>query len=210
MSSWGNYENAANVPLWAASTVNLAPTLANTTSLLNNTTANTFVTGQTIGIFGVDSNESVTNHATQTGWVKRIIGSGGRAGRITQEVLVALSNVLSDSEDATYKDTLITITTQPVNGSAVSGTGNTITYSVVASGTGSAPLNYYWQFNNGSVWANTATSATLFPSGNTSATLTANAATTTSNTYKVRVIVNATGATGAAAVTSANATISIS
>jgi len=209
MSSWGNYENAANVPLWAASTVNLEPTLANTTSLLNNTTANTFITGQTIGIFGVDVNESSTNHATQPGWVKRTVGSGGRAGRVTQEVLVALSNVLSDSEDVTYKDTLITITTQPVNGSAVHGNGNTITYSVVASGTGSAPLNYYWQFNNGSTWANTATSATLFPVGSATATLTANAATTASDTYKVRVVVNANG-TGAAAVTSANATIAIS
>ena len=79
---------------------------------------------------------------------------------------------------------------------------------MVASGTGSAPLNYYWQFNNGSVWANTSTGGTLF-TGNTSSTLTANALTTTANTYKVRVVVNANG-TGAAAVTSANATITIS
>lgn len=207
MSSWGNNDNAANVPLWAASTINLAPTRANVTVMFGNTTSNVFVTDQTIGIFGVDSSESSTNHATQTGWVKRVTGSGGRAGRVTQEVLVALAGMNGDAEDVIYPDTIITITSQPANGSAKPGNGNTITYTVAASGTGSAPLNYYWQFNNGSVWANTATQSILF-TGNTSSTLTANAALNTSNGYKVRVIVNADG-TGASAVTSANATITI-
>lgn len=207
MSSPGNYDNSANVPLWAAATVNLTPDSANAVSMFDNTTPDAFITGQTVGIFGVDANEASTNHSS-TGWVKRTVGSGGRAGRVTEEVLISISTMNSDAEDVIYKDTLITITTQPSNGSAISGTGNTITYSVVASGTGSAPLNYYWQFNNGTVWANTATGGTLF-TGNTSSTLTANALTTETNTYKVRVIVNADG-TGAAAVTSANANIVIS
>jgi hypothetical protein len=202
-----NYDNSANVPLWAAATVNRTPDSANAVSLFNNTTADAFITGQTIGVFGVDDSEASTNH-TGSGWIKRVVGSGGRAGRITQEILSTSTSMSLDSEDVIYKDTLITITTQPSNGSAISGTGNTITYSVVASGTGSAPLNYYWQFNNGSVWANTSTGGTLF-TGNTSSTLTANALTTTANTYKVRVVVNANG-TGAAAVTSANANITIS
>ena len=207
LTSPRNYDNSANVPLWAAATVNRTPDSANAVSLFNNTTADAFITGQTIGVFGVDDSEAVTNH-TGSGWIKRVVGSGGRAGRITQEILSTSTSMSLDSEDVIYKDTLITITTQPSNGSAISGTGNTITYSVVASGTGSAPLNYYWQFNNGSVWANTSTGGTLF-TGNTSSTLTANALTTTANTYKVRVVVNANG-TGAAAVTSANATITIS
>jgi hypothetical protein len=207
MSSPGNYDNSSNVPLWVAATVNLTPDSANAASLFGNTTTDAFITGQTIGIFGVDDSEAITNHIA-TGWIKRTTGSGGRAGRVTQEVLSTSTSMTLDDEDVVYKDTIITITTQPVNGSAIAGTGNTITYAVTSSRTGSAPLNYYWQFNDGSVWANTATSATLFPTGSTTAILTANASTTSANTYKVRVIVNANG-TGAAAVTSANANILI-
>jgi hypothetical protein len=206
MSSPGNYDNSANVPLWVAATVNLTPDSANAVSMFDNTTPDAFITGQTIGIFGVDDNEAITNKIG-SGWVKRTTGSGGRAGRVTQEVLSTSTSMNLDAEDVVYKDTIITITTQPANGSAVPGNGNTITYSVVASGTGSAALNYYWQFNNGSVWANTATQALLF-SNNTTAILTANAALATANTYKVRAIVNANG-TGAAAAISSNATITI-
>ena len=206
MSSPGNYDNSANVPLWAAATVNLTPDSANAVSMFENTTPDAFITDQTIGIFGVDDNEATTNQIG-SGWVKRVVGSGGRAGRVTQEVLSTSTSMNLDSEDVIYKDTIITITTQPSNGSAVPGNGNTITYSVVASGTGSAALNYYWQFNNGSVWANTATQALLF-SNNTTTILTANAALATANTYKVRAIVNANG-TGAAAAISSNATITI-
>ena len=206
MSSPGNYDNSANVPLWVAATVNLTPDSANAVSMFDNTTPDAFITGQTIGIFGVDDNEAITNQIG-SGWVKRTTGSGGRAGRVTQEVLSTSTSMNLDAEDVVYKDTIITITTQPANGSAVPGNGNTITYSVVASGTGSAALNYYWQFNNGSVWANTATQALLF-SNNTTAILTANAALATANTYKVRAIVNANG-TGAAAAISSNATITI-
>ncbi|CAB4222679.1 hypothetical protein UFOVP1655_178 [uncultured Caudovirales phage] len=206
MSSPGNYDNSANVPLWVAATVNLTPDSANAVSMFDNTTPDAFITGQTIGIFGVDDNEAITNNIG-SGWVKRTTGSGGRAGRVTQEVLSTSTSMNLDAEDVVYKDTIITITTQPANGSAVPGAGNTITYSVVASGTGSAALNYYWQFNNGSVWANTATQALLF-SNNTTAILTANAALNTTNTYKVRAIVNANG-TGAAAAISSNATITI-
>ena len=206
MSSPGNYDNSANVPLWAAATVNLTPDSANAVSMFENTTPDAFITGQTIGIFGVDDNEATTNQIG-SGWVKRVTGSGGRAGRVTQEVLSTSTSMNLDAEDVIYKDTIITITTQPSNGSAVPGNGNTITYSVVASGTGSAALNYYWQFNNGSVWANTATQALLF-SNNTTTILTANAALATANTYKVRAIVNANG-TGAAAAISSNATITI-
>jgi hypothetical protein len=208
MSSWGNNDNAANVPLWAASTINLAPTRANVTSMFGNTTTDVFVTGQTIGIFGANADEATASH-TSIGWIKRVVGSGGRVGRVTQEVLIALSGMLGDNENIVYPNALITITSQPANGSAKPGNGNTITYSVVANSSNTAStLNYYWQFNNGSVWANTATGGTLF-TGNTSSTLTANAALNTTNTYKVRAIINVDGTTGALAVTSANATITI-
>jgi len=48
------------------------------------------------GTFGVDAQESVAARddgkgSVPTGWVLREEGSGGRAGRVTHEVLVALS-----------------------------------------------------------------------------------------------------------------------
>ena len=209
LTSPKNYDNSANVPLWAAATVNLKPDSANAISMFGNTTANAFITGQTIGIFGVNADEASASHSPATGWIKRVVGSGGRAGRVTQEVLIALSGMLGDNENVVYPNALITITSQPANGSAKPGAGNTITYSVVANSSNTAaPLNYYWQFNNGSVWANTATQSSLFTNNNT-ATLTAIATLNTSNTYKVRAIINVDGTTGAAAVTSANATITI-
>ena len=55
MSSWGNNDNAANVPLWAAASVFLAPTSANTTALFDNVTQDAFVANATIGVFGVDA-----------------------------------------------------------------------------------------------------------------------------------------------------------
>ena len=63
MSSWGNYDNAANSPLWAAHSVNLKANSTNISTVFNNTTANSFAVntsggGQrfsnvTVGLFGI-------------------------------------------------------------------------------------------------------------------------------------------------------------
>ena len=64
MSSWGKYDNAANAPYWAvnASIVKnnpnqAAPTAANVALLYGNTTPDVYISGQTIGLFMVDSTE---------------------------------------------------------------------------------------------------------------------------------------------------------
>lgn len=212
MSSWGNNDNAANTPLWACHSVNVSANTNNQTLLFANTTLNAWnvaTTGggyrhgdEAIGVFGIDANESQVRHGMHTGWVLRTQFTGGRAGRIQEEVLVALSTMNSDS-DTTYANTILTITTQPSSNSAVHGNGNTVTFSVGASSSQGFPITYYWQFNNGLTWANTS-SNTVF-SGNTSTTLTANAATVLANTWKVRVVTNSLDQT----VTSANATITI-
>ncbi len=218
MPSWGNNDNAANAPYWAVNStiVNAAgvkavaagPTAANVALLFSNTTADVYTVNATIGLFGVSAAEAAAdlNKGAHTGWVLRTTGSGGRVNRVQEEVLVAMNTMNGDDEDTTYKDAVITITSQPSNGSAASGAGNTVTFtvgtSVVPSGT---TLTYYWQYNDGSAWANTADAGTFF-TGNTSATLTANAANTFLTTFKVRAIVNAAGATS---VTSSNATITI-
>lgn len=53
-------------------------------------------------VFGVDTTEvGVTSGIPHAGWVRRIEGSGGRAGRVTYEVLVAGSSIAGDQADDT-------------------------------------------------------------------------------------------------------------
>jgi hypothetical protein len=61
MSSWGNYDNAANAPYWAVTQVSTGvnkaaaePTAANVALLYGNTTSDVYVTGETVGLFMAD------------------------------------------------------------------------------------------------------------------------------------------------------------
>ena len=105
MSAWGNNDNAANTPLWVAATVNLAPTANNASDLFDNTTQDSVVEGKAVGVFGVDKYEAqYDGKGAHTGWVLRTEGSGGRAGRVQQEVLVAMNTINGDSDGSTYND----------------------------------------------------------------------------------------------------------
>ena len=233
MSSWGNNDNAANTPLWAAASVKVEPTRSNVTDLFDNTTMNDWevttsggtkeLTNIAVGVFGVDANESDVS-STHTGWVLRTTGSGERAGRVQEEVLVALSsfNTGSDAEDTVYKDAIITISSQPatVRGPVSAASANTVSYAVTAAvttGNTAAPLTYQWQVNNnaGGSWSNvtntTYNGSGVAPNtiitGATTATLTVDPTNVDANNYVFRVVVSATG-TGATA-TSANGRILI-
>jgi hypothetical protein len=108
MSSWGNKDNAANTPLWATAVINLSPTSANQTAFYANTTANVFTAGETIGLFGMDASEVANNNqrgVSQTGWVMKTTGQGGRANRITYETLVCLANLTLDGDGTAIANT---------------------------------------------------------------------------------------------------------
>lgn len=205
MSAWGNNDNAANTPFWAAMQVHLAPTSANATTLFDNVTQDAIITGEAVGLFGVNAAEaSADGKGAHTGWVLRTVGSGGRANRVQEEVLVAMNTIVGDS-DSTYANAVISIVTQPSDGSAFTGAGNTVTFTVVASAVpANAPLTYAWEYNSGSGWSATTGDAVF--TGNTSSTLTANATSNTANSWLVRAIVSSGGATS---VTSSNAKITI-
>ena len=235
MSSWGNNDNSANAPYWAVNStivnhadvksVAAAPTAANVAILYANTQAGAYTTGQTIGLFGVDSEEASTSNKVHSGWVLRTTGSGGRANRVQEEVLVAMSsfgNGGSDAEDTVYKDAIITISAQPttVIGPVNQATAQTATFSVTASitsGNTAAPLTYQWQVNNnsGGSWVNidagtgvtTGQPGNMTKTGANTATLVLDPTGTTANNYVFRCVVTATG-TGATA-TSANGRILI-
>ena len=91
MSSWSSADSAAGAPLWACAAANLAPTSANRTNLFEDTTADNFITGITLGLFNYADGE-VPAGAGHAGWNLKISGSGGRNGRVQYETLVALTN----------------------------------------------------------------------------------------------------------------------
>ena len=88
----------------AAGSGNSAQATKNT-ALFGNTTADAYVSGATIGQFGVDAAEIANAGAegprvTHTGWNLRRAGSGGRAGRVHYECLVA-GGITGDASDDT-------------------------------------------------------------------------------------------------------------
>jgi hypothetical protein len=207
MAQWGNTDDAANSVLWAATSVKLTANTGNQTKLFSNTTADAFITGVTVGQFGVDTNEVTAaragagDKAAHAGWVLRTEGSGGRAGRVQTEVLVAMSTITTDFEDVVYEDFVLVITTQPSNTSANTTAGQNATFTVVAASTptGATP-SYVWSYANGNPIATNANVGVT-----TAATLTVNSAIQTVNAA-FKVVVSAVGADS---ITSSNATLRI-
>ena len=227
MSSWGNNDNAANAPYWAVNSTIFntpgvegaaaAPTAANVALLYGNTTFNVYTTNATVGIFGVDAQESLATHAQHTGWTLRTVGSGGRAGRVQNEVLVALSNMYGDGDAQVYANVTISLSAL-ANNSVVSGAANSNTASFTVTptlvGNTASNLTYQWQVNNGTggTWVDMADGNAAQPGGMrkagvTSATFLATPWNTTANNFVFRVIV--TAADQGVSATSSNAYITI-
>jgi hypothetical protein len=62
MAQWGNVDNAANSVLWAVAGFNKPANSTNQTAFFGNTTADAYITGETVGLFGADTTETgVTN-----------------------------------------------------------------------------------------------------------------------------------------------------
>lgn len=209
MAQWGNTDDAANSVLWAVSQLNLPANTDNQTALFGNTTADAFVSGATIGQFGVDANEMQAARAGETakpahsGWVLRTEGSGGRAGRVQTEVLVAMNTIGSDDEDVVFKDYSVTVATNPSSRSANSSNNDIATFTVAAATvpTGGT-VTYIWQKWNGSAFANLSNAGAY--SNTTTATLSVLANTASNGEiYRARV------ASGGDSAFSANAVITI-
>tara|TARA_B100000029_G_C17558046_1_gene952329 strand:+ start:1655 stop:1939 length:285 start_codon:yes stop_codon:yes gene_type:complete len=92
MSSWTTASSAAGAPLWAATMLNVAPSSANRTSLYENASAGTFISGATHGLFNYNSSETQSGKVAHSGWVLKTTGSGGRAGRVSYTTLVCLTS----------------------------------------------------------------------------------------------------------------------
>jgi hypothetical protein len=210
MPSWGNYDNAANAPYWAVNStiVNAAntkinasaPTAANVALLYQNTSPDVYTTDETIGLFAVDAFEAdVNDEVAHSGWVLRTVGSGGRAGRVQQEVLIA-TGIITDNTSPIYPDATITISSQPGSNTANLTVGNTATFRVTASiteGNTAAPLTYQWQRSAtiGGSYASVvnATPANTTYTGGTSTALVVIPTFTDADNNYYRVVISATG-----------------
>lgn len=198
MAQWGNTDDAANSVLWAVSQLNKPANTANQTDLFGNTTADAFVTGTVKGQYGVDVGEAqaaragADTKAAHAGWVLRTEGTGGRAGRVHNEVLVAMASIGGDAEDTAFADYAVIIGTNPSNktGSAGGNVSNTFTVAATTTPTGGS-LSYLWYYSTDNATFNTTVGVSGF-SGQTTATLTANAATLAANVW-VKAVVSAGG-----------------
>jgi hypothetical protein len=112
MALWSNTDANTSVPKFAPSLVNLTNTQTNSNLMYANTTAGAFVTGATIGVFGVDTTEqgiAANPQGGHAGWVMVKTGSGGRSGRKHVETLVAMGSMTGDggpiaNDDVTFAD----------------------------------------------------------------------------------------------------------
>jgi len=232
MSSWGNYDNAANAPYWAVNSTiapdnsnRAMPTAANVALLYGNTTPNVYTTDETIGLFMIDKNEedvleSNGNPAAHTGWNIRKEGSGGRAGRVQWETLVAIADVQNDNnaDDGTLPDMIIAFTSQPQTSNSVVANGSrTVTFNATAAATAGATgaaISYQWQVNaGGATWVDMSNGSGGQPGGMTNKTgvttntLVLTPTNTTANNYVFRL--KAYNASAGATTYSANGQIVI-
>jgi hypothetical protein len=208
MAQWGNTDDAANSVLWAAAQLKVPANTDNQTALFGNTTADAFITGATIGQYGVDAAEAqaaragANTKAAHAGWVLRTVGSGGRAGRVHNEVLVAMSSITGDAEDVRFADYKINIVTQPSNATGDISNNDIVAFTVVAASvpTG-ATLGYKWQKWGGSSFSNITDAGAYSNSATATLSVLANTA-SSGEIYRVQV-----STTGAANAISANAVL---
>ena len=159
------------MPLWSNTDANTrAPKFAvagglgvalNGDALYANTTVGEFVDNLAVGVFAVDSVEMIQPEAAaskpaHTGWILRTAGTGGRAGRIQTEVIVAggIGAETGDTNDDTvYVDRTITISVQPQDDD--SATGSSVEFSVTAAASPTTTLTYLWQVStdSGANWS---------------------------------------------------------
>lgn len=157
MAQWNKTDNAANSVSYAAKLLNVGSgktaQAANNTALYANTTADAFVTGKTVGQFGIAIDEVTASPAAHAGWVLRTEGSGNRAGRVTMEVLVAGSMITGDGDADVAPKYVLKFSSQPAAATTNTTTAAVFSAPVVSKPAG-ATITYQWQANTGSGFAN--------------------------------------------------------
>lgn len=207
MPLWGSQDAASNSTIFAPRSVKVRANTANRNALFDNTTPDAYITGITVGQFGVDDNEVAANPGiNHTGWNLRTEGSGGRAGRVFFETLVAGGITTDASDDTQLPDYILSITSDPANTSGNSTANQTKTFTVAASSRPSgATLSYLWYYSTNGGTSYSTTAAVSGFTNQTTATVSVNTGIITANVL-VKAVVSATGA---ASVNSAAAKLTV-
>lgn len=214
MPLWGKVDNAANSDIAVLAQVNRNISTAERTKLYGNVAANGYFTGKTVGQFGisVDEQEATapgTAKAPHAGWNLRTVGSGGRAGRVHYETLVAMGSMIGDGDDDTVlPDRRIIINSQPAANTGNSTLLQVVTFSVgITTVPSGGAATYVWQYTtdpgNTATWATTGGVSGF--SGQTLSTLSVNTAIIADNTL-VRSIISVAGTQS---VTSSSAELTV-
>lgn len=213
MAQWGVNDAASNSVLWGVSQLKKTANTTTRDALFGNTTADAYISGTTIGQYAVDTNEIAAQQGgvAHTGWVLRTTGTGGRAGRVMTEVLVA-GRIAADAEDVAYPDYRLTFGAQPANASGNSGADESVTFGSYAVSTpAGASISLLWQYTtdpgNTETWATTVGVTGL--SGQTSNTLTVNTASFATGSGDGTLFRLQASATGATTNTSSSATLTV-
>ena len=196
MSLWKNRSQSNGGPLFAPAQKNLAPTLANANNLYN---ANS--SGANLTVISVsDANIAANRALPHTGWNIKTTGSGGRAGRVQYECLVAGGTKLGVGAGTITIS--VDVTDKSVN------TGLFTTFSVGATCSPTQNLVYQWKnsVNSTAAFANIATGG-IYSNVTTATLYISNVA--TANQYRYQCLVMTEDPLAAANVTSANATLTV-
>lgn len=203
MPLWKKDDLANNAPIYVPSQFNKTPNTANRDALHSNTTADAFVTGETVAVVAVNDTEQAASlgKIAHTGWHIVHKGSGGRAGRTFYECLVA-GGIGTDANVAHTPNNAIVVSLHPASKSVNTGLATTFSVGAVTAPAGGT-ITYLWQANTGSGFANLTNTGVY--SNTTTATLSiSNVVGLTGNQYRVFM-----QSTGAANVTSDAATLTV-
>jgi hypothetical protein len=107
MAQWGNTDDAANSVLWATSQVNLPANTDNQTALFGNVTPSAFITGATVGQFGVDTTEMGVSNGSIVSYTITNAGSGYGANA----AVTVSGNATSNATATTGRITAVNVNT---------------------------------------------------------------------------------------------------
>ena len=160
--------------------------------------------GNITKVHGVDTAEVAAERQNGTpvahaGWIRTTTGSGGRAGRVFNEVLVAMGSITGDLEDVVMQDLNIVISVQPADLEVASGAEASFSVTAATVPTGGT-ITYLWQVStdSGDTWGTA--------SGTSNEATYTIASASGEDGYQYRCVLSATGATN---VTSSVATLTV-
>ena len=185
MGQWGKTDAAADMPIWIGQLNKKKANTANRTAAFGNSSPNV------IGVFTVNTAEAQANPGiAHAGIITRKVGSGGRAGRVQTEVLIAAGSygATDAADDTQIPDARVTIpSSTPANKTVATASATSLTISPTVKPTGVA-LTYQWELSTNGGGSFAALTNVGVYTGVTTSTLSISASTgLTGNQYRVIV-----------------------